>query len=39
MRSAEIIKVNVFEMKCWKSWWECHEWIELGKKRFVEELE
>ena len=32
MRSAERMKVNVLEMKC-------HEWIELGMKRCVGELE
>ena len=32
MRSAERKKVNIIEMKC-------HEWIELGMKRFVGELE
>ena len=29
MRSAERKKVNVLEIKCLRSWWECHEWIEL----------
>ena len=35
MGSAERRKVNVLEMKCL----ECHEWIELGMKRCVGELE
>ena len=37
MRSAERRKVNVLEMKCLRL--ECHEWIELGMKRCVGELE
>ena len=32
MKSAERRKVNILEMKCWKSWWECHVWIELGRE-------
>ena len=39
MRSAERRKVNVLEMKCLRSWLECHEWIELGVRRYVGELE
>ena len=38
MRSAERRKVNVLEMKCLRRL-ECHEWIELGMKRCVVELE
>ena len=38
MRSAERRKVNGLEMKCLRIWLECHEWIELGMKRCVEEL-
>ena len=33
MRNAERRKVNVLEVKCLRSWLECHEWIELGMKR------
>ena len=39
MRSAERRKVNVLEMKCLRSLLECREWIELGMKRYVGELE
>ena len=39
MRSAERRKVNVLEMKCLRSVGECREWIELGMKRCVAELE
>ena len=39
MRSVERRKVNVLEMKCLRSSLECHEWIELGMKRCVGELE
>ena len=39
MRSAEIRKVNVLEMKCLRSLVEYREWIELGMKRCVGELE
>ena len=39
MRSAERRKVNVLEMKFLRSFLECHEWIELGMKRCVGELE
>ena len=39
MRSAERREVNVLEMKCLRSFLECHEWIELGMKRCVGELE
>ena len=39
MRSAERRKVNVLEMKCLRVWLECLEWIELGMKRCVGELE
>ena len=39
MRSAERRKVNVVEMKCCEVWLECLEWIELGTKRCVGELE
>ena len=39
MRSAERRKVNVLEMKCLRIWLECREWIELGMKRCVGELE
>ena len=39
MRSAERRKVNVLEMKCLRSWLECHEWIVLGIKRCIGELE
>ena len=39
MRSAERRKVNVLEMKCLRSLLECREWIELGMKRCVRELE
>ena len=38
MRSAERRKVNVREMQCLRSL-ECLEWIELGMKRCVGELE
>ena len=38
MSSAERSKVYVLEIKCLKSL-ECHEWIELGMKRCVGELE
>ena len=39
MRSADRRKVNVLEMKCLSSLVVCHEWIELGMKRYVGELE
>ena len=39
MRSAERRKVNVLELKCLEVWLECLEWIELGMKRCVGELE
>ena len=39
MRSAERRKLNVLEMKCLRSWLEWHEWMELGMKRFIGELE
>ena len=39
MRSAERRKVNVLEMKCLRCLVEWHEWIELGMKRYVGELE
>ena len=40
MRSAERRKVNVLEMKWLRSFWsECHEWIEIGMKWCVGELE
>ena len=39
MRTAERRKVNIFEMKCFRVWVECLEWIELGMKRCVGELE
>ena len=39
MRNAESRKVNVLEMKCLKVWLEYREWIELGMKRCVGELE
>ena len=39
MRSAERRKMIVLEMKCLRSWLECREWIELGMKRCVGELE
>ena len=39
MRSAERRKVNVLEMKCLRIWLECREWIKLGMKRCVTELE
>ena len=39
MRSAERRKVNVLEMKCLRSLVECHEWIALGMKRCVGELQ
>ena len=39
IRSAERRKVNVFEMKCLRSLLECREWIELGMKKCVGELE
>ena len=35
MRSAERRKVNVLEVKCLRSFVECHEWTELGIKRCV----
>ena len=35
MRSAERRTVNILEMKCLRSWSECHEWIKLGTKRCV----
>ena len=38
MRSAEIRKVNVLEMKCLKSFLECHKWMKLIIRRCVEEL-
>ena len=38
MRSAEKRKVNVLEVKCLRSL-ECCEWIELGMKRCIGELE
>ena len=38
-RSAERRKVNVLEMKCLRVWFECLEWIELGMKRCIGELE
>ena len=37
--AAERRKVNVLEMKCLRSFLECREWIELGTKRCVGELE
>ena len=37
--NAERRKVNVLEMKCFRSLVECHEWIELGMKRCVGKLE
>ena len=39
MRSTERRKVNVLEMKYLRNWWGYHEWIELGMKRCVKELE
>ena len=39
VRTAERGNVKVLEMKCLRSWRECHELIELGMKRCVEELE
>ena len=42
MRSADRMKVYVLEIKCLRSLVGlsvCHEWIELGMKRCVEELE
>ena len=39
VRSAERRKVNVLEMKCLRNWLECHEWIELGMKWCIEQLE
>ena len=39
MRSAERRKVNVLEMKCLRSLVGVSEWIELGMKRCVGELE
>ena len=39
MRSVERRKVNVLEMKCLRSLVECREWIELGMKCCVGELE
>ena len=33
MRSAERRKVNALEMKCLRNLVECHEWVELGRKR------
>ena len=39
MRSAERRKVNVLEMQCLRSFVGVHEWIELGMKRCVGELE
>ena len=39
MRSAERRKVNVLEIKCLRSLLECREWIDLGMKRCVGELE
>ena len=39
MRSAERRKVDVLETKCLRSLVECLEWIELGMKRCVGELE
>ena len=39
MRSAKRRKVNVLEMKCLRSFLECHVWIELGMKRCVGEME
>ena len=35
MRSADIRKVYVLEMKCLRSLVKCQEWIELGMKRCV----
>ena len=39
MRSSQSRKVNILEMKCLRSLVEGHEWIELGMKRCVGELE
>ena len=40
IRSAERRKVNVLEIKCAvEVWLDCHEWVELGMKRCVGELE
>ena len=39
MRSAERRKVNVLEMKCLRSLVGVSEWIKLGTKRYVGELE
>ena len=39
MRSAERRKVNVLEMKYLRGFVGCHEWIELGMKRCLGELE
>ena len=38
-RSDERRKVNVLEIKCLRSWLECHERIELRMKRCAGELE
>ena len=39
MRSAERRKVNILEMKYLSNLEECQEWIELGMKTCVGELE
>ena len=39
MRSAERSKANVLEMKCLRSLVRCREWIGLGMKRYLGELE
>ena len=39
MRSTERRKVNVLEISVSEVWLECREWIELGMKRCVGELE
>ena len=39
MRSAERRKVNVLEISVGEVWLECQEWIKLGMKRCVGELE
>ena len=39
IRSSERNNVNVLEMKCLTSLWECRDCIELGMTRCVEELE
>ena len=39
VRSAKRRKVNALEMMCLRVRLECHEWIELGMKKYVGELE